>query len=58
MCAGCLQLLPFCGAFTANTIHQLLATGTCDQLQRYRANRVSLGAVRHLSKHVVARVGV
>jgi hypothetical protein len=38
---GCAaQLLPFCGAFTAQVIHQLLTTGTCDQLERYRVNQV------------------
>ena len=38
----CLQLLPFCGAFSARIIHQLLASGTCDPLERYRANQVRL----------------
>ncbi|KAF6250979.1 hypothetical protein COO60DRAFT_1705216 [Scenedesmus sp. NREL 46B-D3] len=33
------QLLPFVGAFTARTIHQLLTTGTCEQLGSFRANQ-------------------
>lgn len=51
MCA-CLQLLPFCGSFTSRIIHQLLASGTCDPLERYRVNQVGM---QHVRLHVGAR---
>jgi hypothetical protein len=34
------QLLPFCGAWTARILHQLLTSGTCEPLERYRAGQV------------------
>jgi hypothetical protein len=41
-CRPPVQLLPFCGAFTARIIHQLLTTGSCEPLERYMANKVWL----------------